>query len=291
MTIRKAVILAAGWGTRLLPATKTVPKEMLPLVDRPIIHYAVEEARAAGMDQIILVTARGKESIENYFDRSWELEQLLESRGDAEVLRQVRAVSEMAEMTSVRQHEQRGIGHALLTTERLMGGEPFALFFPDDVIDAPTPAIGQMVEVYEHYGGSVLAVEPVAREDSRRYGIVEAEAVADRVYRVLGLVEKPEPEEAPSNLGIVGRYILEPEIFDTIKETPPGKGGEVQITDALQLLRQRRPLYAYQFQGDRYDTGTLLGLLKASIALGLKHPGLGEGLKAYLRQLPQESPS
>lgn len=289
MTIRKAVILAAGWGTRLLPATKTVPKEMLPLVDRPIIHYAVEEAKAAGMDQIILVTARGKESIENYFDRSWELEQLLESRGEAEILRQVRAVSEMAEMTYVRQHEQRGIGHALLTAERLVGGEPFALFFPDDVIDAPTPAIGQMLEVYQHYGGSVLAVEPVAPEDSRRYGIVEVQPVTERVYRVLGLVEKPEPAEAPSNLGIVGRYILEPEIFDVLKETPAGKGGEIQITDALQLLRQRRPIYAYQFQGDRYDTGTFLGLLKATIALGLKHPELGEGLRAYLRQLHLEA--
>lgn len=283
--VRTAVILAAGWGTRLLPATKSIPKEILPLVDKPIIQYSVEEAANAGLKRIVIVTARGKSSIEDYFDKAPELEGLLEKRGDAGILAQVRYPSEIGNISYARQKEQLGIGHAIMSARDAIGEEPFALFFPDDVIDHPVPAIKQMLDVQHKYGGSVIAVERVPREMAPSYGIVNVEPVADRVHKVAGLVEKPSIENAPSDLGIVGRYIISPAIYAAIEKTRPGAKGEIQITDALQILLASEPIYAYEFEGSRYDTGNFFGLLKANIALGLKHPELGDRLKEYLRGL------
>ncbi|MSQ14676.1 MAG: UTP--glucose-1-phosphate uridylyltransferase GalU [Dehalococcoidia bacterium] len=283
--IKTAVILAAGWGTRLLPATKTVPKEMLPLVDKPIIQYAAEEAIASGLKRIVVVTARGKHSIEDYFDKAPELEALLEKRGDNGILAQVRYPSEMGRVSYVRQQEQLGIGHAISSARDAIGDEPFALFFPDDVIDHPVPVTKQLLDVQHKYGGSVIAVERVSKEMIPSYGIVRVELVEERVYRVTGLVEKPSIQEAPSDLGIVGRYIISRGIFDAIDKTPPGAKGEIQITDALKILLDKEPIYAYEFEGNRYDTGNFFGLLRANIALGLKHPEFGGRLKDFLKGL------
>jgi UTP--glucose-1-phosphate uridylyltransferase len=285
MKIRKAVVTAAGWGTRFLPATKSQPKEMLPLVDKPIIQYVVEEAVASGMEQIIIVTALGKHTIENHFDRSFELEHALRQKGDERLLREVQRISELASICYIRQKEQLGLGHAVLITKDLVGDEPFALFLPDDIIEAEVPAMKQMLQVHDRYGCSVVAVETVPPESTASYGIISPKQVEERVYQVLGLVEKPEPEEAPSNLGVVGRYILTPEIFGLLKETPPGKGGEIQLTDGLRLLLEQQKIYAYRFEGIRHDTGTPLGFLKASVELALRCPHLGSEFKEYLRKL------
>ena len=285
MKIRKAVITAAGWGTRFLPATKTQPKEMLPLVDKPVIQYAVEEAVASGIEQIIIVTALGKHSIENYFDRSFELEHFLRRKGDKKCLQQIQRISELVSVCYIRQKEQLGLGHAVLITENLIGNEPFALFLPDDIIESEIPAMKQMLQVYDRYGYSVIAVEAVPPSATTAYGIIAPKQIEKQVYQVLSLVEKPEPEEAPSNLGIVGRYILSPEIFGALKRTEPGKGGEIQLTDGIRLLLDQQSVFAYQFKGKRYDTGTPLGLLKASIDLALKRPEFSAQLGEYLRQL------
>ncbi len=282
MTVRKAVILAAGYGTRLLPATKAQPKEMLPLVDTPIIQYAVEEAAAAGLDQVIIVTSLGKRAVEDHFDRSFELEQALEAKGDHELVAELRRISQLADIVYVRQHEQKGIGDAVLTVRNLVGDEPFVLFFPDDVIVSQTPVARQLIDAYEAHGGSVLAVQEVPEQEIESYGIVDGEAVTDTAYRVRGVVEKPKPADAPSNLAIVGRYALTPEIFSVLDETPPGKGGEIQITDGLGLLLQQQPMFALQFEGRRYDTGRPLGLLTASIELALERPDIGPELRRYL---------
>jgi UTP--glucose-1-phosphate uridylyltransferase len=283
--VHKAVVLAAGYGTRLLPATKAQPKEVLPLVDKPIIQYVVEEAVASGLEQVVIVTSSGKRAVEDHFDRSIELEQALLAKGDLARLEEIRRVSELADIVYVRQKEQRGIGDAVLTARRVVGREPFVLFFPDDVIIADVPVARQLMQVFQARGGSVLAVEEVPREEVESYGIVDGEPAGEGVYRVRGLVEKPQPEEAPSNLGIVGRYVLTPEIFDALSETPPGKGGEIQITDALALLLQKQPMFAYRFSGKRYDTGRPLGLIKASIELALMRPDMGPELRHYLRGL------
>jgi UTP--glucose-1-phosphate uridylyltransferase len=285
LSVRKAVVLAAGYGTRLLPATKAQPKETLPLVDKPIIQYTVEEAAASGLDQVIIVTASNKRAVEDHFDRSMELEQTLLAKGDHQRLEEMRRISELADIVYVRQKEQRGIGDAVLTVRRVVGNEPFVLFFPDDVIVADPPATRQLIDVFEAYGGSVLAVEEVPPSEVESYGIVDGEPVGEGVYRVKSLIEKPRPEEAPSNLGIVGRYVLTPEIFDVLEETPPGKAGEIQITDGLSLLLRRQPMFAYRFQGRRYDTGRPLGLIKASIELALLRPDVGPELRSYLRGL------
>jgi UTP--glucose-1-phosphate uridylyltransferase len=285
MKIRKAVVTAAGWGTRFLPATKSQPKEMLPLVDKPIIQYVIEEAVASGMEQIIIVTALGKHSIENHFDRSFELEHALRQKGDEKLLREVQRISELASICYIRQKEQLGLGHAVSITQDLVGDEPFALFLPDDIIEAEEPAMKQMLQVHDRYGRSVIAVETVPPKNTTAYGIISPKQVEERVYQVLGLVEKPEPEEAPSNLGIVGRYILTPEIFSLLKEMPPGKSGEIQLTDGLRLLLEQQEIYAYRFQGTRHDTGTPLGFLKASVELALHCPDLGSEFKEYLRKL------
>ena len=285
MRVRKAVITAAGWGTRFLPATKAQPKEMLPLVDKPLIQYAVEEAVASGIEQIIIVTAMGKRAIEDHFDRSLELEKTLEQKGEIALLEEMRILSNMADVCYIRQKEQLGLGHAVLTTKELVDREPFALILPDYIIDAEVPALKQMMEIYRRYQSSVIAVERVNEEDFKKYGIIEPKAVSPRLYQVLRLVEKPEPEEAPSDLGVVGRYILTPQIFRALEATQPGKGGEIQLTDGLQLLLSRQSVYGYEFEGTRYDAGNPLGMLKAGISLALKHPDIGDELRQYLRKL------
>lgn len=285
MSVRKAVILAAGYGTRLLPATKAQPKEALPLVDKPIIQYTVEEAVASGLDQVIIVTSSWKRAIKDHFDRSAELEQMLEAKGDRERLEEIRRVSDLAHIVYVRQKEQRGIGDAVLTVRKVVGDEPFVLMFPDDVIVSEVPATKQAVAVHEAYGGSVVAVEEVPPSEVESYGIVDGEAMGGGVYRVRALVEKPKPEQAPSNLGIVGRYVLTPAIFDALDRTPPGKNGEIQITDGLSLLLQQEAMFACRFQGTRYDTGRPLGLLKASVELALGREDIGPEFRTYLRTL------
>ena len=278
-------MLAAGYGTRLLPATKAQPKEALPLVDKPIIQYTVEEAAASGLEQVIIVTASAKRAVEDHFDRSLELEHALREKGDLERLEEIRRISDLADIVYVRQKEQLGVGHAVLTVRDVVGQEPFVLFFPDDVIVADIPVARQMLDVFEEYGASVLAVERVLAADIESYGIVEPEPVRDRVVRVRGLVEKPTADEAPSDLGIVGRYVLTPEIFDALIETRPGKGQEIQLTDALLLLLAQQPVYAYLFEGRRYDTGRPLGLLKASVELALRRPDIGPDFRRYLSGL------
>ncbi len=285
MNIRKAVVLAAGWGTRFLPATKAQPKEMLPLVDKPIIQYVVEELVASGIEQIVIVTAFGKRAIEDHFDRSWELEAALAKKGDKRLLSMVQDISDLGRIYYVRQKEQLGVGHAVAMTEDLVGNEPFALCFPDDIIAATVPCMKQMMEVYDRYRCSVLAVEQVPHADVQKYGVIEAQYLDEGVSQVRNLVEKPDPDEAPSDLGIVGRYILTPEIFEAIRQTKPGKLGEIQITDALNLLLKRQAIYALQFDGDRYDSGTPLGFLKASVEMALRRSDVGPDFRKYLESL------
>src|SRR3989304_1902643 len=257
--VRRAVVLAAGYGTRLLPATKAQPKEALPLVDKPIIQYTGEEAAASGLTQVIIVTAAGKRAIEDHFDRSLEIEMALQEKGDLARLEEIRRISELADIVYVRQKEQRGVGDAVLTA-------------PDDVILATVPVARQMLDVSERYRAPILAVEEVPAEEIESYGVVEPEMVEDTGFRVRSLVERPSREEAPSNLGIVGRYVLTPDIFEALARTAPGKGREVQITEGLALLLERGPVYAYRFEGKRYDTGRPLGLLKASVEIALRRP-------------------
>jgi len=285
MKVRKAVLTVAGWGTRFLPVTKVQPKEMLPLVDKPLIQLAVEEAVNSGIEQIIMVTALGKRAIEDYFDRSLELEYVLEHKGDTKLLKEMQELSSLVNVCYIRQKEQLGLGHAILITKDVVGEEPFAVLLPDDIIDSKVPVLKQMIEVYEQYKASVVAVESVSSQDTANYGIIEPRQVSTRVQKVLNLVEKPEPAVAPSNLGIVGRYILMPQVFDALEATPPGKNGEIQLTDALQLLLEQQAMYAYEFEGVRYDTGTPLGWLKANVAFALRNPDIGPELRKYLRQL------
>ncbi len=285
MKIRKAVIVAAGWGTRFLPITRSQPKEMLPLVDKPIIQYSVEEAVASGIEHIILVTALGKQAIEDYFDRAFELEYMLEQKGEKKLLREMRALSNLVDICYVRQKEQLGLGHAVLTARNIVDDEPFALFLPDDVVDGKVPLLKQLIEVHEQHGGSVIAVERIEREDTVKYGIIDPREISDRVYQVLNIVEKPPPDEAPSNLGVVGRYVLMPEIFDFLEAASPGKNNEIQLTDALQSLLGKQAVYALEFEGTRYDTGNPLGWLKATVSMALKRADIGPELGDYIRRL------
>lgn len=286
MRIRKAVVLAAGYGTRMLPATKAQPKESLPLVDKPIIQYTVEEAVAAGLHQVVIVTAASKRAVEDHFDRSLELELTLQEKGDTARLAEIRRISELADIMYVRQTEQRGIGHAVLQARHAIGDEPFLLMFPDDVLVADVPVAKQMVDVFEERGGSVIAVQTVAEDEVEQYGIVGGDDAGGRVTRVTSLVEKPKPADAPTRLGIVGRYVLTPRIFEMIEQTPPGKGREIQITDALAALARVEPVFAYEFEGRRYDTGRPLGLMKAAIEIGMRRADIGPGLREFLRTLP-----
>lgn len=286
MTIRKAVILAAGHGTRFLPATKAVPKEMLPLVDKPVIHYVVEEAVAADLRQIVMVSAATKRAMEDYFDRDFELERTLEAKGDEERLREIRRISDMADIAFVRQKERRGIAHAVLMARHVVADEPFALFFPDDIIVSDVPAIRQLLDVHERHGGSVIAVQRLPRQEVVHYGVITPEPLEDRVYRVHGIVEKPSLQEAPSELAAVGRYVLTADIWPLLERTPPGAGGEIQLTDTLaMLLEAGHPLFACEFEGERFDTGRPLGLLEAAVALALRREDSGPALKQYLRSL------
>lgn len=285
MSIRKAVITAAGWGTRFLPATKAIPKELVPIVDRPGIQWVVEEAAAAGIDHIVIVTAGSKRALEDHFDRTWELERVLERKNDDQMLERLRQISELADFTFVRQTEARGLGHAVLTARRAIGHEPFAVLLPDDIIDAERPALRQMIDVFELHASSVIALEAVPHEAVSNYGVIDPEPVGDRVYRIKRLVEKPPIEEAPSDLTIVGRYLLTPEIFDILAATPPGRGGEIQLTDGLERLRDRQSLYGYQFSGIRYDAGTPVGFLQAAVELSIRDPEIGPRIREYLANL------
>ena len=290
MRVRKAVFPAAGWGTRFLPATKAQPKEMLPLVDKPIIQYAVEEAVAAGIEQVIIVTSSQKRAIEDHFDLSYELEHLLEEKGDIEMLRQVRHISDLAQVAYVRQKEQLGLGHAVLMAKDLIGHEPFAVILPDDVVIGDRPCIGQLIHAYQQTHSSVVAVMEVPHEDTGRYGVIASEPAGDaldhgRLHKVSRLVEKPKPSEAPSDLAIIGRYVLTPKIFDKLEQTQRGAGGEIQLTDAIQALMEEQQVFAYEFEGTRYDAGTTMGWLKASVELALQRPELAGEFRAYLAGL------
>jgi UTP--glucose-1-phosphate uridylyltransferase len=285
MHIRKAVILAAGYGTRFLPATKAIPKEMLPLVDRPAIQHVVEEAVRAGLQQIIMVTAGAKRAVEDHFDREFELERWLEQKGSGQQAEEMRRLAEMAEIVCVRQKERLGIGHAVRIARSLVGDEPFALFFPDDIIESEVPAIQQLIDVFHRHGGSVLAVQRLPREELPHYGIIEPKQLEERVYQVLRIVEKPPASEAPSDLATVGRYVLTPAIFDALERTQPGAGGEIQLTDGIALLMGEESVFACRYEGERFDVGRPLGLLKASLSMALARPDLGPELRSYLRDL------
>jgi UTP--glucose-1-phosphate uridylyltransferase len=290
MKVCKAVFPAAGLGTRFLPATKAQPKEMLPLVDKPIIQYGVEEAMASGCNQILIITGRGKQAIEDHFDVSYELERMLEERKKTDLLKIVRSISDMIHVAYVRQKEALGLGHAVLMARELVGNEPFAVLLADDVIDAKVPCLKQMVEVFDETQCSVLATQVIEGKMISSYGVLEVKPVGDsrfgeRLFEIKNMVEKPKPEEAPSNLAIIGRYILTPAIFDCLANTPTGAGGELQLTDGMRLLLQKEKMYAYVYEGRRHDTGDKLGFLKATVEFALKREDLGQPFREYLRGL------
>jgi len=287
MPIRRAVFPAAGLGTRFLPATKAQPKEMLTIVDKPIIQYAVEEAVSSGLKNLIIVTGRGKNAIEDHFDVSFELEKILEERGKPDLLSLVRAVSDMVHVAYVRQKEALGLGHAILVAEELLNDEPFAVLLGDDIIEAEVPCIRQMIEVYERYHTSVVAIMEVPPEEVKRYGIIKAKPLQDdgRVFDIKDMIEKPQVSEAPSNLAIIGRYILTPGIFPLLKQTSRGSGGEIQLTDGLRHLLEKERILGYKFRGKRHDAGEKLGFLQATVEFALKNEELGPAFRAYLKSL------
>jgi len=287
MRVRKAVFPAAGLGTRFLPATKAQPKEMLPIVDKPIIQYGVEEALAAGCDQIIIVTGRGKSAIEDHFDVSYELEKMLEERKKTELLTIVRQISDMIHVAYVRQKEAMGLGHAVLMARELVGNEPFAVLLADDVIDANPPCLKQMIDQFDNTQSSIIATQQVDGPGISAYGVLDTTAVAgnDRLYEVRNMVEKPRLEEAPSNLAIIGRYILTPRIFEVLDRTPLGTGGELQLTDGMRLLLKEEKIYGYRYDGKRHDAGDKLGFLKATVEFALKRQELGPQFREYLKTL------
>jgi UTP--glucose-1-phosphate uridylyltransferase len=288
--VRKAVLPAAGLGTRFLPATKAQPKEMLPVVDKPLIQYVVEECVASGIENIIIVTGRGKYAIEDHFDHAPELERFLESKGKTEQVEMVRSISNMVNFSYTRQKEPLGLGHAVLTARELVGNEPFAVLLGDVIIPGPCPATRQITEVYEETGIGTIAVEPVPMERTHLYGVIDAQPApqskwGERLLRVRDLVEKPRPGKAPSNLAVTGRYVLPPEIFDCLERTSPGSGGEIQLTDGLRLLAQEYELYALEYEGKSYDAGDKLGFLKATVEIALENREFGQDFRAYLREL------
>jgi UTP--glucose-1-phosphate uridylyltransferase len=285
LKVNKAVIPAAGFGTRFLPATKVVPKELLPIVDKPTIQYIMEEVVAAGMEQVILITGREKGSIEDYFDTSSELENHLRKKGKKDLLEMIQRISGMVTLVSVRQKEPLGLGHAVLCAKKVVGEEPFAVLLGDDLIDARVPCIKQMIDVHERMEGAVIAVQKVPETETHLYGIIEGRKVADRIYRIEDMVEKPEKGKAPSNLAIIGRYILPPQIFGILEKVSPDTRGEIQLTNGLRGLREKLPVFGYEFIGDRYDAGDKLGYLQANLSFGLRHPEIGPKLKRYLKNL------
>jgi UTP--glucose-1-phosphate uridylyltransferase len=288
--VRKAVFPAAGLGTRFLPATKAQPKEMLPLVDKPLIQYGVEEAVQSGIQNIVIITGRGKSAIEDHFDVSFELEHLLQTRNKTELLATVRDISDMLDVAYIRQREALGLGHAVLRARAIVGSEPFAVVLSDDVIDAEVPCLRQLLDMFEFFGAPVVALMEVPRDSISAYGVVDAEPVShngarDRLYRIRNLVEKPKPSDAPSNLAIIGRYVLTPEIFSSLESIEPGSLGEIQLTDGLKHLLRSRPIYGYKFEGTRYDAGDKLGFLRATVEFALRRHDLGGDFREYLRSL------
>ena len=284
--IRKAIIPAAGLGTRFLPATKAQPKEMLPIVDKPTIQYIIEEAVASGIEEILIITGRSKKCIEDHFDKSVELELELEKSGKEEMLKMVREISDMVDIHFIRQKEPRGLGHAISCAKTFVGNEPFAVLLGDDIVyNEGKPCLKQLIDCYDEYNTSVLGVQTVEAKDVNKYGIVNGIHIEDRVYKVKGLVEKPAVEEAPSNVAILGRYIITPRIFKILEETKPGKGGEIQLTDALLNLISEEAMYAYDFEGTRYDVGDKLGFLKATVEYALRREDLRDGFIEYLNTL------
>jgi UTP--glucose-1-phosphate uridylyltransferase len=287
MTTRivKAVFPAAGLGTRFLPATKASPKEMLALVDKPLIQYVVEEAVASGIEEIVLVTGRGKRAIEDHFDVAFELEEDLKAKGKHKLLSEVQRIANLVTFCYIRQKKALGLGHAVLTAKLVVGNEPFAVLLGDDIIDADVPALKQMMGVYKRYPSTILAIQKVPRSQTQHYGIIDAKKIENGVYLVKDLVEKPSPDKAPSNLAIIGRYILTPGIFSALEKTTPGKGDEIQLTDGLRLLMEDQPIYAYEVEGVRYDAGDKLGFLKATVEFGLKNKDFGPEFRQYLQKL------
>jgi len=283
--ITKAVFPAAGMGTRFLPATKASPKEMLPLVDKPLIQYVVEEAVASGIEEVVVVTGRGKRAIEDHFDVAFELEEDLRAKGKHKLLSEVQRIANLVTFCYIRQKKALGLGHAVLTAKRVVGEEAFAVLLGDDIIDAEVPALKQMMAVYQRYPSTILAIQKVPKSQTRNYGVIDGKRIEDGVYLVKDLVEKPQPEDAPSNLAIIGRYILTPGIFSALEQTKPGKGGEIQLTDGLRLLMEKEPIYAYEFKGVRHDAGDKLGFLKATVEFGLKNEEFGTEFRSYLQKL------
>ena len=282
-TVKKAIIPAAGLGTRFLPATKAQAKEMLPIVDKPTLQYIIEEAIESGIEEILIVTGRNKKSIEDHFDRSVELELELEQKGKTAMLEMVQDISNMVNIHYIRQKEPKGLGHAIHCAKSFIGNEPFAVLLGDDIVDASTPCLKQMIDAYDEYKTTVLGVQEVARENVDKYGILDVKHIEDRVYKVKDMVEKPSIEEAPSNIAILGRYIITPEIFNILENQAPGKGGEIQLTDALQTLATKEAIYAYNFEGRRYDVGDKLGFLEATVDFALKRPELRDDFIEFLK--------
>ncbi|RFU63972.1 UTP--glucose-1-phosphate uridylyltransferase GalU [Peribacillus glennii] len=282
MKVRKAIIPAAGLGTRFLPATKAQPKEMLPIVDKPTLQYIIEEAVESGIEEILIITGRNKKSIEDHFDKSIELEIELQAKGKLDLLEQVRQISEMVNIHYIRQKEPKGLGHAIYCAKSFIGMEPFAVLLGDDIVYAEKPCMGQMIEKYEEYKTTIIGVQEVAKEDVNKYGIIEAKHVEDRIYKVKGLVEKPAINDAPSRIAVLGRYIISPSIFEILENTKPGKGGEIQLTDALKELAKREAMYAYHFDGKRYDVGDKQGFLQATVEFALRRPDIRTQFLEYL---------
>lgn len=286
MRIRKVVIPAAGLGVRFLPATKAQPKEMLPIIDKPTIQYIIEEAVNSGIEQILIITGRDKKSIEDHFDKTPSLERHLLEKGKIELLEVVEHISNLADIYYVRQKEPRGLGHAVYCARQFVGDEPFAVMLGDDIVSSSVPCLKQMMDLYEELGGGIIAVQEVLEADVNKYGILDAEPVMDRVFRIKDLVEKPSPEVAPSRLAIMGRYIIPAGIFSVLEKTAPGAGGEIQLTDALKVMAAREPMYGYAFQGRRYDVGDKLGYLQAMVEFALEREDLAADFRAYLKKLP-----
>ena len=288
MKVKKAIIPAAGLGTRFLPATKAQPKEMLPIVDKPTIQYIVEEAVASGIEEILIITGRNKRAIEDHFDKSVELEMELEASGKKELLNTVRSISNLAEVYYIRQKEPKGLGDAILCAKTFVGNEPFAVMLGDDIVDSSYPCLKQLIDVFDEYNTTIIGVQEVPMEDVYKYGIVNGVFIEDDVYKVKDLIEKPSINAAPSNIAILGRYIISPQIFEMLEKTKPGKNGEVQLTDALKLLLGKEAIYAYKFKGKRYDVGDKLGFLQATVEFALKRDDIKEQFKAYLNSIIKE---
>lgn len=288
MQVKKAIIPAAGLGTRFLPATKAQPKEMLPIVDKPTLQYIIEEAVASGIEEILIITGRNKQSIEDHFDKSIELEMELEKKGKNDLLEMIQRISDMVNIHYIRQKEPKGLGHAIHCAKSFIGDEPFAVLLGDDIVDAETPCLAQMISVFNEYKTTVLGVQEVPESEVNKYGIIDGKWIEDRIYKVKGLIEKPAVDEAPTNIAILGRYIISPQIFPILENTPPGKNGEIQLTDALRTLVDQEAMYAYIFEGKRYDVGDKMGFLQATVEFALKRDDLKGPFMDYLKELTQD---